>query len=701
MRSLPEPLARWRVLGITAKLNLAIGGAVALTMTASLVAWLAFVELGHHQRLITREHIPSITDSLRLAQQTALIAATAPRLVAAYAQGEQSEAMEDLRQRQLEAAGLVEKIAADIGGHSSARAAALPLDRIRETGAQLDRVLGRLSQTVANQLAVYGRLDQLTAEGSRLHRQLIELLTPLVDDRSFYLATGWRTLADVAPVPRELRLNDQALLDYDNLWRLVADGNLIDGLLAESATTPDPALLLPIAERLQSAHDRFALALDRLQIPEAPALRRLAADLFALGEPGIIEARRQYLTADREIQGYLAESRELAASLTDDVGQVVDRAEAGTRLAVAASERAIDIGQLLLLALNAISIVGAIAIALFYVRRRITAPVDRITHAAAAFEALRFDPETLASERRRPDELGNLARVFTRMAEEVRARTEVLDELVTERTRELNAKNEALERSLAQIADELSLAQVTQLSILPKQLPEVPELELYAKMRAAREVGGDFYDVIPLDDDRVGIVIGDVSGKGVPAALFMAVCYTVSRSIAARTGSPAEMLAQVNDMLCEGNAAELFVTLLYAVVDRRRGRLTYANGGHLPPYLLRSGQNAQILPTTAGMGLGVMPGVPYQERTVQLIPGDTLFFYTDGITEAFDPQGDALGEERLCALLEAAREMNARALGRHVIARVREFHQGAPQSDDITCVVLRYLPAAEEQARAA
>jgi len=294
-----------------------------------------------------------------------------------------------------------------------------------------------------------------------------------------------------------------------------------------------------------------------------------------------------------------------------------------------------------------------------------------------------------------------LARVFTKMAEQVQARTDLLDRLVAERTRELNEKNAALERSLKQIAEELAMAERMQLSILPKHYPNLPHLKMFARMRAAREVGGDFYDIIEIDPSRVGVVIADVSGKGVPAALFMAVSCTVIKTVAGRGGSPGEVLAAVNDLLCEGNDAAMFVTVFYGIVDHRNGTFTYANGGHNPPYLTRPGSAVAPIEGTDGMALGVMPNMRYEERSMALGDGDTVFFYTDGITEAFDPAGNAFSELRLREVLYRAQGLSVEALGREVMGDVEAFARGAPQSDDITCVVIRYQRAAETASEAA
>jgi serine phosphatase RsbU (regulator of sigma subunit) len=698
--ALGRQLRRYRALGLSTKLYLGIAGAVAFTLAASVVAWISFVELGQHQRHITGEHIPAITDSLRLARQSALIAATAPALVSAADEAERSRIIDALGAQRRLLDALIEKLDRDISRDVGAHADIMRVRDIQDAIRRLAGTLDQLDQSVRHQLALKAELAQRIGQAADHHRRLLERLTPLLDDATLYLVTGYRSLDDASPVPPSQRFSKQVLLGYAALAQLAAEANLIGGLLAESANTPEAALLQPLRERFQAAADRFTGALDAAHLADASKLHATAAALIALGEGknGIFEPRRQLLLEQQTAKSLVEQSRTTAAALTDQVDDLVKHVELETAAAVAASNHAIDFGEQLLFALNAMSIIGAIAIGWVYIARHITAPIVRITAAAADFEALRFDPARLSMVRERNDELGDLARTFTRMAAEVQARTDTLDQLVRERTHELNDKNAELEQSLTQIADELALAQRMQQSILPKSYPPLPQLEMYARMRAAREVGGDFYDIFELDRDRVAIVIADVSGKGVPAALFMAVSCTVIKSIATRGDSPGDVLARVNDILCDGNEAGIFVTVFYGVIDHRAGTLTYANGGHNPPYLTGAGRPVEALATTDGIALGVVPGLSYQQRVINLAPDDTLFFYTDGITEAFDPAGNLFSDLRLKSLLFDARSLSVEALGRRVISDIEAFADGAPQSDDITCVVARYRPIAERMA---
>jgi sigma-B regulation protein RsbU (phosphoserine phosphatase) len=240
----------------------------------------------------------------------------------------------------------------------------------------------------------------------------------------------------------------------------------------------------------------------------------------------------------------------------------------------------------------------------------------------------------------------------------------------------------------------LAMAQRMQLSILPRHLPEHNDLALFARMQAARSVGGDFYDIIELDGDRIGIVIADVSDKGVPAALLMAVCCTRIKSIAMREPSPGKVMAELNNTLSDANDTAMFVTAFYGVVDLATGRFSYANAGHDAPMLLRGQSPAEPLPRTGGLALGWVADTVYDEANVVLQPGDTVFLYTDGITEAFDDCGEAFSALRLKDVLYRARSLSVESLCRQVIDDIHSHTRGCAQSDDITCVAIRYRPEA-------
>jgi len=247
---------------------------------------------------------------------------------------------------------------------------------------------------------------------------------------------------------------------------------------------------------------------------------------------------------------------------------------------------------------------------------------------------------------------------------------------------------------LLAIQYDLDTARNIQSAILPKKFPPFPErkeFEIFASMEPAKEVGGDLYDFFLLDDNRVGFVIGDVSGKGVPAAIFMAVSRTLIRATALKGIPPDECLTYVNNLLSNESVASMFVTVFYGVLDYRKGELTYANGGHNPPYIVSSEGKVTPLELTGGLALGVAEGIIFNSKKIQLDKGDTIFTFTDGVTEAMNNDFDLYAEERLEKLLSDKFDLNVTELVNHTFESVHLYAEGAIQSDDITVLAIKYL----------
>jgi len=242
-----------------------------------------------------------------------------------------------------------------------------------------------------------------------------------------------------------------------------------------------------------------------------------------------------------------------------------------------------------------------------------------------------------------------------------------------------------------QAANELKMAKDIQLAALPNVFPPFPDesrFDIWASMEAAKEVGGDFYDFYFTGQDRVLFLVADVSGKGVPAAMFMMRAKTLIKSIA-QTGKPlAEVFDKANDALCEGNSSSTFVTVWVGEINIRTGRLAYVNAGHNPPVLWRGGK-AEYLKSSPSLFLGFMPGVHYRVGELQLEPGDMIYLYTDGITEQPNASGEPYGEERLLKALSACINQRDAALGT-VLADVRRHAAGVEQADDCTQLVIHY-----------
>jgi sigma-B regulation protein RsbU (phosphoserine phosphatase) len=290
-----------------------------------------------------------------------------------------------------------------------------------------------------------------------------------------------------------------------------------------------------------------------------------------------------------------------------------------------------------------------------------------LTHAAEALGRDEYNSALIDALTDQPGELASFARAFAGMAAEIRAKQHHREEM--------------------QAAAEI------QQSILP--LPLAPEglavnVDLHAEMHPAREIGGDFYDYFLVDENRLAFTVADVSGKGIPASLFMAVSRTVMRSITSNRDMAAG-LAEANLLLATQNTTCMFVTMFHGVFDLATGVLRYCNAGHIPPHLLRANGEKTTLAGT-GIPLGIDADMPYRIAEVALHPGDALFLFSDGITEAFNAAGEEFGTARLEVALESARGGTAASLIEGVLEATAAFTTGTDQSDDITCLALVYQP---------
>lgn len=252
----------------------------------------------------------------------------------------------------------------------------------------------------------------------------------------------------------------------------------------------------------------------------------------------------------------------------------------------------------------------------------------------------------------------------------------------------------AVRDKLIALQQELDIANAIQISILPKTFPPFPdrrEFDIYAKMIPAKEVGGDLYDFFLIDRYRLGVVIADVSGKGIAAALLMAVCKTLLKATAYK-GLPADsILYEVNNILVDESPANMFVTLFYGVLDTRSGAFEYSNGGHNSPYLISLDGKVKQLENIGGLLLGAIKDAQYESNVIMLKPGESLFFYTDGVTESFNVKHEEFGEARLLQIIQNKNVKNASELINHIFENVQSFANGFEQSDDITCLALKYL----------
>jgi sigma-B regulation protein RsbU (phosphoserine phosphatase) len=248
---------------------------------------------------------------------------------------------------------------------------------------------------------------------------------------------------------------------------------------------------------------------------------------------------------------------------------------------------------------------------------------------------------------------------------------------------------------LVALQQELGIAARIQQSMLPKVFPPFPgreEFDLYASMYAAKEVGGDFYDFFLIDHNRLGFVIADVSGKGVPAAIFMAVSRTLLRSSAMEGLSPSACLSYVNAALSSDGESSMFVTVFYGILHTDTGEIEFSIGGHNPPYLMKP-DGVKMVEGNPGLVVGVLSEATYETGSVRLEPGETIVLYTDGVTEAMDNSEAVFSEEKLELLLGEMQGHPPEDIVRGIVGAVRKHAAGAPQSDDVTVLVLRYRGA--------
>ena len=333
--------------------------------------------------------------------------------------------------------------------------------------------------------------------------------------------------------------------------------------------------------------------------------------------------------------------------------------------------------------------------------RRLTASLDPAEQEALEADLRDIQPKAAgASDGAAADE--SIGRALRLMTSRVLSQQDRLRGLLDERTRDLQVLRQALaeRQQLSRLREELEVAQHLQTSHLPRReaaqaLP--PSIDLHALMRPAKEVGGDMYDFVMLDERRLMLVVGDASGKGISAAMFVMMTRALLRAAAGAAQSPARCLALANATLSEHNDALIFCTLFLAVLDLPTGQLVYANAGHNPPWLRHANGSTQRLALTGDIMLGVIADFEFTDARTTLAPGDTLVMYSDGVTEAHDPQSELFGDHRLAQALPEWQGAGAQSLSDEIMSRVDRFVAGAEQSDDITLMTVGYGARAVSQ----
>ncbi|MBR3017605.1 MAG: SpoIIE family protein phosphatase [Clostridia bacterium] len=321
----------------------------------------------------------------------------------------------------------------------------------------------------------------------------------------------------------------------------------------------------------------------------------------------------------------------------------------------------------------------------FFMRRNFIGPLMRIRKNVTEFAQNETETTTSLEGIRTKDEIQDLARSIHTMEDDIVKYIANIRTITAEKER---------------IGAELNVATQIQADMLPRIFPPFPdrhEFDLYATMDPAKEVGGDFYDFFLVDDDHVALVMADVSGKGVPAALFMVIAKTLIKNRAQMGDSPAEILKNVNEQLCEGNEAELFVTVWLAVIEISTGRGLAANAGHEHPVLRRAGGRYELVEYRHSPAVATMEGIRFREHSIELHPGDSLFVYTDGVPEASNAANELFGSERMLAALNRNPNANPSELLRTVRRDIDAFVGEAPQFDDITMLNIQYAGPEEKR----
>ncbi|MCK5100332.1 MAG: serine/threonine-protein phosphatase, partial [Desulfobacteraceae bacterium] len=276
------------------------------------------------------------------------------------------------------------------------------------------------------------------------------------------------------------------------------------------------------------------------------------------------------------------------------------------------------------------------------------------------------------------DEVGRLAESFIFMQKELKQN---IRELI-----KTTAVNERIE-------GELNIAREIQLGILPKVFPPFPdqkEIDIYASIEPAKEIGGDLYDFYYIDKDKFCFTIGDVSDKGVPAALMMVITKTLIKSAASKYSSPADIMIEVNNAIEDDNPRTMFVTLFIGILDIKTGKVTYSNGGHNPPILIKNNGDTEYLKKISGPVVGAVGGIQYKELSIDLKPGDALFMYTDGVTEAMNSEEQFYTDQRLINEITKMAPESSKDTVKGIKSDIKSFVGKASQYDDIAMLMLKY-----------
>ncbi|MCY4659141.1 MAG: SpoIIE family protein phosphatase [Acidobacteria bacterium] len=453
------------------------------------------------------------------------------------------------------------------------------------------------------------------------------------------------------------------------------------------------------ADVLVRSRNLEALWVVNLEGDVTAAAPRAELAAGAAGAAGAFGGRVEAVMSDALAQGRVVSASSLSLLAPEDRGIWVASPLintggipiGGLAVSVSLDDIALTVqGEALNTALIAFALLGLTAFAAAWGTRWLTHPIEVIADAARQVEAgNQPEDDEMEDVLRRQDELGSLARVFTAMTVQVFNREEQLEMLVSERTRDLEESNHNLRVAKEAMEQDLEMAKVVQAALVREGTVEMGVFSACARMTPAQRVGGDFVDVMEPSPGRRCLVVGDVSGKGVAAALFMAASQAAIKAAFSECDGIDAVTSAANDRVCRQNPMGLFVTAVLAVVDPEKGAVEYVCAGHDPAYLIGSDDVCRSLPVTGGLAMGVMEEFAYASRRQVLQPGETLVLYTDGLTDAVNAGGELFGKERLEAALVGTAHRTPSEVVHHAWSEIGAFSAGMPAADDMTCLVLR------------
>jgi len=512
-------------------------------------------------------------------------------------------------------------------------------------------------------------------------------------------------------------LSDQILVEVLNLRRFEKDYFLNVG---QSDKQADYLFHFVKAEETLKAHTSDLLDLAAGEGGIAEEMKKSAA-VLSQNQITYSEGFRQVVNRMKETPGVTSQQANEWMTpykqYTYEMGnQALRLQEAGDKLAADLDARALEETRKKSAEVLTVVIIGFVLALIFglVTANRIAKPVKELTTCAREMQLGNYCVQLTHESK---DEVGLLAEAFRQMAKTQSERVKVAEtiasgnlevpvELVSDKdtlgkaldkmAKDLKSYIATIEETTAakeRIESELRIARDIQMGTLPKIFPPFPdrsEFEIYATLEPAREVGGDLYDFFFIDDDHLCFAVGDVSGKGVPAALFMAISKTLVKMKATEGLTSDEVLTRINQDLSVDNPSLMFVTLFLGILNIRTGELVYSNAGHEPPYVIRDNGDIELLKLTGGVMLGVEEDFVYQSGRIVLKEGETLFLYTDGVTEAMDRDDQLFSDARVQQTLARLKQREIKDILHGVRSEIEAFTEGTPQSDDITMLALRF-----------